>query len=609
MSVSNAYVSGIPDDVQQVIRAGLESMYSDFSIVTLDDSDTRDKMTIRNLNVNQKAVLVVFSQDVAVRVSSLMGDLVSSKKYHEFSTVQALVDFLVDAGADALALSPYEMGVSNLPDPAPATPDPAPTTPTPQPLGNATAQPAQTPQPAPTSTQPVTSTTQQPAQQPTQQPTQPEPAVTSPAQPAPAQPAQPYQAPVQPVQSPYPAQSGFPAVQGFPQGYQQGFPQQGFSQPAFGFSQPHPAPSYPTPGYPSDFMASSSVIESLKSKVAELESSNADLKSQVTSLSTERDLFKSERDVAQNLVESTKSEYESYQQRVSEELEGLPEDFSASMFNSLSDEVEALRLSNATLSSQSIQNSSRLEELEEFFAEHNTPSSAVLQSLTLNPNALPQGIKLPDTIPDNVMFAYAGAKSSIRNAYRKMKTILEAISTNSEVLLLDVSGDSSADYYFNRTEHNLELLNWLSTGNNMQGAIASYTKNSKIKYMSLHAGSLVYFNELSVLGFDWSSRISELISLGIPTIIFVGDVSSYVGRSFLVSSSKKGIVNRIYVNGDGTSLRTAYTTLNTIPSTGTRVVEISEFIPMPANDRVKNSLSELPHVQVKIDSIVNSRKK
>lgn len=179
----------------------------------------------------------------------------------------------------------------------------------------------------------------------------------------------------------------------------------------------------------------------------------------------------------------------------------------------------------------------------------------------------------------NLTFIFSGSSTSIREGYRHLESEVKrrVKSGKNKVILVDLSINSFSYYRFqDRLDKKITkgAEDWLINGGDIHKYSLQGKGNGRDYYYYF---SNVYINDNSFYFFDWDARLSELNAMGEDVIIYFGDATSGIGKSFLASLNRNNKVT-LQTSGDIFSMISLINVLNGLKiSKENAIIQIFDF--------------------------------
>lgn len=173
----------------------------------------------------------------------------------------------------------------------------------------------------------------------------------------------------------------------------------------------------------------------------------------------------------------------------------------------------------------------------------------------------------------NIEFAYAGSTESRKGMYKCILSECSKRNDEDEVILVDISTETSIDYVFEIRSFKAGLP-WFEKGGNINPYLSNTClKNTKV----LSIGGTKYINDCYFLTLDWGRILKDLQSLNKNIVIICGDVSNMVGRILHESFSNYGSSSKIYVHGTAIGCRSVITNIRGLSNASKSIICYFEF--------------------------------
>lgn len=300
------------------------------------------------------------------------------------------------------------------------------------------------------------------------------------------------------------------------------------------------------------------------------------------------------------------------QNKTSEKIEEISElkaqlEGTGSLDDEVDDLEESLRLKDQEIDSLNtalmdmrvemesinLQNDAHHEDLEDAvnhskLAEFESSILGKLQQ-TMLPGSTPAALDLGSIKYTNIIFVFSGTTDSAVGVYRQLKNISNNFEHNSiRGLIADFYTDSFADYIL-QVNPKKGLIDWLENGGSIQKLATQMPRKKYTEVVSLVSEG--YINDLYLLEVDWATRLKELNESGYRTVVYMGSLSTVVGRVLFSSIAGRGNT-RVYTEGNMQNTRSLYQNLSGLPRTDRTTLYFYDLIPIVKVEGIVKKLKD-----------------
>lgn len=222
-------------------------------------------------------------------------------------------------------------------------------------------------------------------------------------------------------------------------------------------------------------------------------------------------------------------------------------------------------------------------------AEFSSSTFKKLEETSL-PRESPAEIDLGSVMYPNIVFVFSGSAESQARVFKQIRGIAGNFDQRGiRGLIADFSVDSIADYDLG-TMPKQGSLDWLATGGDIKKLVTPVRDIKSLEFVSLIPEGFV--NDSYLLSVDWGARLQELNATGYRSIVYLGSISTLVGRVLFNSVAGRG-VTRVYTMGSLLSARSVHQNLSGLKQTKRTKIYFYDMYEMSKVEKIIESVEKL----------------
>lgn len=174
---------------------------------------------------------------------------------------------------------------------------------------------------------------------------------------------------------------------------------------------------------------------------------------------------------------------------------------------------------------------------------------------------------------ENIRFVFSGSTESRKGTYKALFDELSVLNgvNGKETIIVDAVAETCIDYVF-EVKNLVAGKIWFENGGNF----SRYLSSTSVQNVKVLSPGLGYINDAYFLMLDWGRRLTELNESGYQVIVYLGDISSLVGR-VLHEGLADSAESSVYVHGNAFGSRTVVSNMRGIRNKASSDVRYFEY--------------------------------